>query len=87
MLTDSTRKLLQTVQDGCDIIRALKVDRVEAIRRLDMILSEDERELIEVFHAAYPNLPLTADERDSRDGGGRAGETLSSALLGSVPHQ
>lgn len=52
-----------------------------------MILGENERELVEVFHAAYPNLPLTADERDSRDGGGRAGEMVSSAVLGSVPHQ
>ena len=53
---------------------------------MDEILANDERELIELYVATFPDGPLTADERDTRDGSGRAGEDVTVAILAAVPH-
>ena len=67
-------------------LEALQCSQQQQLRRIDRILTEDERELIEVYMKAYPDGPLTANELDIRDGGGRAGKAMTRAVLHSIPH-
>ncbi|KZV60087.1 hypothetical protein PENSPDRAFT_694585 [Peniophora sp. CONT] len=74
------------IEDAMATMTEIKRSMAERYVRLDQILAPDERELIELFARAYPNVDLTADERDSRDGGGVTGEPEMTFILSHVPH-
>ena len=68
------------------MLKALGLSYKKQLSLMDEILANDERELIELYVATFPDGPLTADERDTRDGFGRAGEDVTVAILAAVPH-
>lgn len=78
---------MKLLEDAADILKALRLSHEEQLRRLDSIISHDDRELIETYLAAYPNGELNDDERDTRDGFGRAGEDVTQAILSGVPYR
>ncbi|KZV60287.1 hypothetical protein PENSPDRAFT_694395 [Peniophora sp. CONT] len=81
------RTLLKLLEDAAEILKALRLSHEEQLRRLDDIISNDDRELIETYLAAYPNGELNDNERDTRDGFGMAGEGLTEAILSGVPYR
>lgn len=49
---------------GQRMLAALGRDQEETLRRLRRSLSDDDRELLRVFVAAYPNANLTVEEAE-----------------------
>lgn len=49
---------------GQRMLAALGKDQEETLRRLRRSLSDDDRELLRVFVAAYPNTNLTVEEAE-----------------------
>ncbi|VDC05068.1 unnamed protein product [Peniophora sp. CBMAI 1063] len=83
---DDARAVQQVLEDATQVLQALRIDHEDQLQYLNKILAMDERELLELYVAAYPDGALTADQRDTRDGFGLVGENVMQAVLASVPH-
>ena len=76
----------QALEEARQVLQALKLDHEQQLQRISSVLAADERELIELYVAAYPDGALTVGQRDTREGFGMVGEDVMQAVLASVPH-